>query len=95
MRYDGPTTDVNAAAEGKLWTSLTLSLPWQGDGRAHEDGREVSRWWQEQTSRCLVSVMREMIAKEVRSYLSNLPSAEDLPIVMGVEKDATESNGQD
>lgn len=61
------------------FTSLTLSMPGMGlgDGGTDssgvrspvEEGESVGKWTEEIKGICLVSIMQEMIAREVRSYM--------------------------
>ncbi|XP_042414516.1 transcription factor MYB73-like [Zingiber officinale] len=78
----------NSAAVGPA-TSLSLSLPGEGGGawrakKAREEEEEVGRM----RDMCLISIMRQMIAEEVRSYMDKLRSqvpAEAIPAVIKQE----------
>ncbi|KAG1339062.1 transcription factor MYB77 [Cocos nucifera] len=55
-------------------TSLTLCPPGEGPGGGGGRDRRDGRWDVEMREMCLVSIMREMIAEEVRSYINSLRS---------------------
>ncbi|KAG1371547.1 putative Transcription factor MYB77 [Cocos nucifera] len=77
-------------------TSLTLSPPGEGGATGSGGGgeRREARWDAEMREMCLVSIMREMIAEEVRSYINRLRSEGGgaIPIITTSE---SASNRQD
>ncbi|XP_008789179.4 transcription factor MYB77-like [Phoenix dactylifera] len=76
-----------------LATSLTLSPPGEGGAAGGGGGgvRGEARWDAEMREMCLVSIMREMIAEEVRSYINRLRSEGGGAIPIIVSSDSASS----
>uniref|UniRef100_A0A1D1YV79 Transcription factor MYB44 n=1 Tax=Anthurium amnicola TaxID=1678845 RepID=A0A1D1YV79_9ARAE len=54
-------------------TSLSLSLPGEGDSAAGEkQGSARDRQWDVEVKECLLTLMREMIAEEVKRYMNGV-----------------------
>ncbi|CAL9177246.1 unnamed protein product [Musa hybrid cultivar] len=71
---DNANEGVCRSAAAELGTSLSLSLPGEGGGVMAAVSGEERTWEAPPGDVCLVTIMRQMIAEEVRSYIDRTRS---------------------